>query len=53
MTRATQIPDFARLDFDAVLPGGVACPERQAMTTPEGLTLRPAYTAEALAGVIR
>jgi methylmalonyl-CoA mutase len=52
MTRATEIPDFANLDFDAApVPSAAAWPERQVMRTPEGLTLQPAYTAESLAGV--
>ena len=46
----TQLPDFTRIDFKDVLGDG-DMPSADAWTTPEGIAVKPVYTAADTAGL--
>lgn len=46
-----RIPDFATLAFDDLTPNGGAVPTGASWDTPEGVAVKPAYTAADVAGL--
>ena len=45
------IPDFSKLEFDDEAGSGAATTDRESWLTPEGIDVKPFYTAEDLDGL--